>query len=62
MRVLEHAGISAGNAVAVEDSKSGVASAKAANLYCFGYVNPTSGVQDLGMADCRINNLRGIIK
>lgn len=60
LRVLELAGVSPNCAVAVEDSRSGVTSAKAAGLYCFGYVNPTSGNQDLSNADRLIQNLNEI--
>lgn len=48
---LERLGVSAENAVAVEDSKTGTAAAKAAGLYTIGYQNPTSGNQDLSCAD-----------
>lgn len=60
-KVLDAFGISGDEAVAVEDSSSGVTAAKAAGIYCFGYVNPTSGDQDLSAADCRITKLREII-
>lgn len=35
----------------IEDSAHGVRAAKAAGMGCVGYVNPTSGEQDLGLAD-----------
>jgi HAD superfamily hydrolase (TIGR01509 family) len=41
--------------LAVEDSYSGVTSAKAAGLHCAAFINPDSGVQDLAAADWRLN-------
>jgi HAD superfamily hydrolase (TIGR01509 family) len=35
----------------IEDSKNGVAAAKAAGMFCIGYQNPNSGNQDLSSAD-----------
>ena len=37
--------------IAIEDSRNGVASAKAAGIVCVGYDNPSSGAQDLTSAD-----------
>jgi beta-phosphoglucomutase-like phosphatase (HAD superfamily) len=37
--------------VVVEDSANGVRAAKAAGMYCIAYRNPTSGPQDLTLAD-----------
>ena len=62
LKVLELAGIPAEAAMAVEDSGTGVAAAKTAGLYCFGYANPTSGEQDLSQADQIISHLKEIIK
>ncbi len=62
LKVLELAGLPAETAMAVEDSGSGVAAAKAAGLYCFGYDNPTSGEQDLSKADRIIKQLKEIIE
>jgi hypothetical protein len=55
--VLELAGVDATEAVAVEDSGSGIKAAKSAGIFCCGYVNPTSGVQDLTEADRVIHTL-----
>ena len=35
----------------VEDSENGVKAAKAAGMKALGYINPTSGKQDLSLAD-----------
>ncbi len=56
LKVLEKMGIKAEEAIAVEDSGTGVTAAKAAGCYCFGYENPTSGEQDLSKADCKITH------
>jgi HAD superfamily hydrolase (TIGR01509 family) len=37
--------------VVIEDSRNGVAAAKAAGMACVGFVNPNSGQQDLSQAD-----------
>ena len=57
-RVLKLAGISPEDAIAVEDTSSGVTSAQGAGLYCFGFHNPGSGNQDLSHADKVIESLR----
>ena len=62
LKVLEITGIPAEDAAAVEDSSAGIASAKEAGLYCFGYDNPTSGEQDLEQADRIISHLKEIIE
>ncbi len=60
-KVLSLAGIDASDACAVEDSAAGIAAAKAAGIYCFGYNNPTSQGQNQSQADCIIDNLAQII-
>lgn len=62
LKVLEEMGMTAEEAVAVEDSGTGVKAAKAAGIYCFGYLNPTSGPQEIGMADCQIRHLNEIME
>jgi beta-phosphoglucomutase family hydrolase len=42
----------------VEDSKFGVEAAKKAGMKCLGYVNPSSGKQDLSKADLIIDDFR----
>ena len=62
LKVLEMAGMAPEDAVAVEDSNSGVQAAKNAGVFCFGYDNPTSGDQDLSNADCVIKKLNEILE
>ena len=62
LKVLEMAGLPAEAAMAVEDSGTGIAAAKAAGLYCFGYENPTSGEQNLSQSDRIIKHLKEIIE
>lgn len=50
------------NAVAVEDSSTGIQAAKSAGLFCYGYRNQSSGEQDLSQADKIINNLGEILE
>lgn len=60
-KALSQLGIQPEDAIAVEDSKSGIEAAKAAGIFCFGYQNPTSGEQNLQQADCRIKQLNEIV-
>lgn len=62
LKAMQKAGVTADEAVAVEDSKSGVQSAKSAGLYCFGYSNPTSGGQDISRADIIIDNIGKVLE
>lgn len=61
-KVLEMANLPAECAAAVEDSDTGVESAKGAGIFCYGYRNNTSGEQSLGSADEIIDNLKCIIR
>lgn len=56
-KVLRLAGFTPKEAVAVEDSTTGVGAAKNAGVYCYGYRNETSGEQDLSGADEVLENL-----
>lgn len=47
--------------LAIEDSKMGALAAERAGIPCIGYVNPTSGNQDLSHAITRINSLTEVI-
>lgn len=40
----------------IEDSHNGVMAAKAAGMYCFGFINPDSGNQDLSKSDVTFTN------
>lgn len=57
---VERAGSVPGRSVAIEDTAAGVASALAAGLACAGYVNPTSGRQDLTGTFMRASSLGDI--
>lgn len=61
LKVLEMAGVKPEEAVAVEDSRTGVAAANNAGIFCYGYQNPTSGDQDLSCAGKIIQSLREIL-
>ena len=44
--------------IVIEDSKNGVAAAKAAGMKCIGFLNPSSGDQDLKSADMIIRSFK----
>ena len=44
--------------IVIEDSKNGVAAAKAAGMKCIGFLNPSSGDQDLKSADMVIRSFK----
>jgi HAD superfamily hydrolase (TIGR01509 family) len=46
--------------VVIEDSANGVLAAKRAGMYCVGYKNPTSGNQDISLADMVIDSFNEI--
>ena len=46
--------------VVLEDSRNGIAAAKAAGMKCIGYVNENSGRQDLSAADEIVRSIRDI--
>lgn len=53
-------GVSADRCVVLEDSKHGVAAAKAAGMKCIGFQNPNSGHQDLSNADFVVHSINEI--
>lgn len=57
LKVLEIAGEKPDRAAAVEDSEAGVRAARRAGIFCYGYVNETSGGQDVSGADRVIRHL-----
>lgn len=57
---LKELGISAKEAVVVEDSCYGSQAAKAAGIACVGYLNPHSGKQDLSSADVLLESFENI--
>ncbi|EPR10484.1 HAD family hydrolase [Ruminiclostridium papyrosolvens] len=56
-KVLSISGIPKDSAIAIEDSTSGLRAAVSAGISCIGYRNPTSGNQDLFLADAIIQEL-----
>ncbi len=56
-KILSISGIPACNAVAIEDSTSGVQAAVSAGIKCLGYQNLSSGMQNLSLADYTINEI-----
>ncbi|MEX0682921.1 MAG: HAD-IA family hydrolase [Dehalococcoidia bacterium] len=57
LRVLSDFGVSAMEAIALEDSPNGVAAAKAAGLYCIGVPNQITAKLDLSHADLILPSL-----
>lgn len=55
-------GLPAADCAVIEDSSSGVAAAKAAGAFCVGYINPTSGEQDLSAADLTVHDFAQLIE
>ena len=43
--------------VVIEDTTNGVKAAKAAGMYCIGFISPHSGKQDLSLADKIVDNM-----
>ena len=58
LKVSNHYNYSPQDCVVIEDSSNGVKAAKAANMYCIGYRNPTSGNQNLTNADLIIDSFK----
>jgi len=50
-----HFGFTPDDCVVIEDSTNGVKAAKAAGMFCIGFVNPNSGRQNLNPADWRVD-------
>ena len=59
-KVLSMAGCKPEEAIAVEDSDTGIRAAKAAGIYCIGYRNVTTMHQTLAEADLVIDGIRQI--
>ena len=57
---LQKLGISAKEALVIEDSEHGVSAAKAAGIACIGYENPHSGSQNLSKADVLLESFEGL--
>ena len=54
-------GAKPGECIVIEDSENGTKAAKAAGMYCIGFVNPDSGDQDLGRADVLVHEIPEVI-
>ena len=54
---LRRLGVTSGQAIAIEDSPTGVAAAKAAGLFCIAVPNPLTAPLDLSAADMRLASL-----
>lgn len=57
LKAAERLDVQPGECVVIEDSGHGVCAAKAAGMRCIGYINPTSGVQDLRRADAVVESI-----
>ena len=60
LRVLELCGEPANYAIAIEDSRAGSEAAVSAGLQCIGYLNPTSGQQDLSKCFKLIRSMKEV--
>jgi len=56
LHVARHFGAEPSACFVVEDSRNGVLAARAAGMYCIGYLNPGSGRQDLSAAHLQIRS------
>ena len=57
LAAVEKLGVAAAEAVAIEDSRNGIAAAKAAGLRCVAVPNELTSEQDLSAADLRLGSL-----
>lgn len=53
-------GVEPSECIVIEDSSNGAKAAKAAGMACLGFLNPSSGEQDLSMADYLFEDFDGI--
>jgi HAD superfamily hydrolase (TIGR01509 family) len=60
LRSAQLAGSEPRECIVIEDSKNGVAAAKAAGMKCIGFLNPSSGDQDLKGADMAIRSFKEV--
>jgi len=58
LRSAQLAGSEPKECIVIEDSKNGVVAAKAAGMKCIGFLNPSSGDQDLKSADMVIRSFK----
>ncbi|MFT3874174.1 MAG: HAD-IA family hydrolase [Nocardioides sp.] len=60
LEALAKLGVSAEEAIAIEDSPIGIRAAQAAGLRCLAYPHPLTSVLDLSAADAIVDSLEGI--
>ena len=60
LETLKQLGVNKKEAVIIEDSKNGTLAAKAADIACIGFINPSSGNQDLYAATAATDSLRAL--
>jgi HAD superfamily hydrolase (TIGR01509 family) len=60
LRAIQDLGVMAREAIAFEDSRNGIAAAKAAGLHCVAVPNPMTFALDLSAADLRLDSLGAV--
>ena len=60
LKAAEELGVEPKECIVIEDSSNGAKAAKAAGMACIGFLNPSSGEQDLSMADYLFEDFDGI--
>ena len=60
LKAAEELGVKPWECIVIEDSSNGAKAAKAAGMACIGFLNPSSGEQDLSMADYLFEDFDGI--
>ena len=60
LKAAEELGVLPSECIVIEDSSNGAKAAKAAGMTCIGFINPSSGEQDLSMADYLFEDFDGI--
>jgi putative hydrolase of the HAD superfamily len=60
LEALDRLGVTAGEAIAFEDSPNGITAAKAAGLYCIAVPNPTTASLDVTHADLVLRSLEEV--